>query len=134
MEVELKNEDLIWNGDGKGKAELIRWQKTDATLAKIRALATQVRGGYEETDGYRNFTSGDEKDRSAQQLVLPTYYRKKVLEIARDMPMAGLWWPMSAKTKFDVFYHFCSRLYFHFISFMLLSDIVSNCFKNVSET
>ena len=47
MEGELKNEDLIWNGDGK--AELIRWQKTDATLAKIRALAAQGRGDYEET-------------------------------------------------------------------------------------
>ena len=91
MEVELKNEDLIWNGDGKGKAELIRWQKTDTTLAKIRALATQRRGGYEEIDGilYRNFTSGDEKDRSVQQLVLPKYYRKKVLEVAHDIPMAG---------------------------------------------
>ena len=91
MEVELKNEDLIWNGDGKGKAELIRWQKADATLAKIRTLATQGSGGYEETGGilYPNFTSGDEKDRSVQQLVLPKYYRKKVPEVAHDIPMAG---------------------------------------------
>ena len=92
IELELKNEDLSWKGDEKGKSELIKGQKTDITLSKIRALAMQGRSGYEEMDGilYRNFRSGDEeKDRSVQQLVLPKCYRKKVLEVAHDISMAG---------------------------------------------
>ena len=87
-----KNEDPILNENGKGKEELIQWQKTDPTLTKIRALATQGQGNFEECDGiiYRNYRSNEgEEIANIQQLVLPRVYRKKVLEVAHDIPMAG---------------------------------------------
>ena len=90
--IKIKNEDNNYSKDGKGKEELMRWQKSDPTLNKIRAMVSQGRGGYEEHDGilYRNFQPHmGEEATYILQLVLPKQYRKKVLEVAHDIPLAG---------------------------------------------
>ena len=71
---------------------MIRWQKADPTLDKIRAMVVQEHGDYEEHDGilYRNFKpSMGEETTSILQLVLPKHYRRKILEVAHDIPLAG---------------------------------------------
>ena len=91
-ETEGKNEGSSWNKEAKGKEDLIRWQKADPTLDKIRAMVIQERGDYEEHDGilYRNFKPNiGEETASILQLVLPKQYRRKVLEVAHDIPLAG---------------------------------------------
>ena len=50
VETDRKNENLLCIEDGKGKEDLIRWQKTDLALTKIKTLAAKGHGDYVEDD------------------------------------------------------------------------------------
>ena len=78
--------------DSGGKEKLQKLQKTDSSLVKIREMVTEGSAPYEEDDGliYRTFNPGEpENPQVIRQLVLPREYRKKVLELAHDIPLAG---------------------------------------------
>ena len=76
----------------RGKEDVQNLQKNDESLSKIRNIIARGSLQYEEVDGiiYRNYRAkGSEEQNVLRQLVLPKEYRKRVLEMAHDIPLAG---------------------------------------------